>query len=493
MIVCKECGAEFNSIITNSHLKKHGITTQEYIKMHGVHSLSDTDYRNSRKEQYTGSNNPNYGRRLSEESRKAISEKAKGRIPWNKGEKKEKAQKTTITPSERGKKAAITRKNNGSSMPMSGKKHTESTKQKMADASRTLWADKKEHLRQKKIARMKEYGYTVLSMENDRMQFSCDNCKAISEYHDMYSDESRITAMLCPTCNPRYVEKSSKQLSLFEWLKGYFPDTIYNYKINGTRIEIDLYVPSKNIGFEYDGLYWHSQEVLEHNGFSKTKSYEKYVTAKTHGVRIFCIFEDEYLQNEEIVKSRILNILGMTSERIYARKCSISEISSEEANTFLNENHLQGSGRSNVRIGLFHNGTLVSVMTFSNSNVSRKLKGWELNRFSSKCGIVVVGGASRLFSYFVNKYAPQRVISYSDTRWSDGNLYSGLGFSYEGNTRCNYWYFKRGTVKRLHRFSLRKRKDDDPLLTEYENRVLNGYSCIFDYGSGKWTWNRELE
>ncbi len=184
-----------------------------------------------------------------------------------------------------------------------------------------------------------------------------------------------------------------------------------------------------------------------------------------------------------------MNILGVTSDRFYARKCVVKEITSEEANAFLNKNHLQGSGRSNVCVGLFSNDVLVSVMTFSNNNVSRKLKGWELNRFASECGTVVVGGASKMFSYFLKKYAPSQVISYSDTRWSDGNLYSELGFSYEGNTRCNYWYFKRGTVKRLHRFALRKQKTDNNELTEYENRALMGYSRIFDYGNGKWVWH----
>ena len=76
------------------------------------------------------------------------------------------------------------------------------------------------------------------------------------------------------------------------------------------------------------------------------------------------IFEDEWLFKKEIVKSRLLNLIGKTPNKIYARKCEIKEISSKDSVKFLEENHIQGNVNSKIRIGLFYNDELVSLMTF---------------------------------------------------------------------------------------------------------------------------------
>jgi len=163
-------------------------------------------------------------------------------------------------------------------------------------------------------------------------------------------------------------------------------------------------------------------------------------------------------------------------------------LDSKVANSFIEENHIQGAGRSNYRIGLYYGEELVAVMTFSNKEISRKLSGWEINRFACKKNTIVVGGASKLFSHFINEKAPDKVISYADTRWSDGNLYEKLGFSFDSQTVPNYWYFKGSNAVRIHRYTLRKTADDNQSLTEYENRLLAGYDRVYDCGSTKWVW-----
>jgi len=67
-------------------------------------------------------------------------------------------------------------------------------------------------------------------------------------------------------------------------------------------------------------------------------------------------------------------------------------------------------------------------MTFSKSNLSRKISSWELNRFCSLMNHQIVGGASKLFAAFLREVSPLSVISYSDNRWSSGGVYSALGF-----------------------------------------------------------------
>jgi hypothetical protein len=255
-------------------------------------------------------------------------------------------------------------------------------------------------------------------------------------------------------------------------------------------LEIDIYIPSISVGFEYSGLYWHSQSSNEAVGRDiKFDNYKRNV-AEDAGVTLYTIFEDEWNDKPEIVKSRIKAILNSETNKIYARKCEVVELSSKEANSFLKDNHLQGSGRSNARYGLKYKNKLVSVMTFSNSNLSRRLSGWEINRFCSQVNTVVVGGASRLFSRFVTDHDPETVISYADRRWSNGELYQSLKFEFDSITPPNFWYFKPNDLHRIHRFTLRKKPTDNPEWSTYENRLQNGYLRIWDCGSSKWVWKK---
>lgn len=126
-------------------------------------------------------------------------------------------------------------------------------------------------------------------------------------------------------------------------------------------------------------------------------------------------------------------------------------------------------------------------MTFNNSNPSRKGKIWEINRFANIADTVIVGGASKLFNYFINTYTPPEVLSYADMRWSTLNaVYKHLGMELMYISTPNLWYIN-GT-HRIHRYSLRKNKDDDQSLTTQENRKLQGFNWIWDCGHAKWKW-----
>ena len=238
------------------------------------------------------------------------------------------------------------------------------------------------------------------------------------------------------------------------------------------------------------GAKWVANLILHKNVVPKKKIGKEQI----NGIRKKPqIFEDEWNLNPDIVKSRLTNILGGITLKIYARKCQIKEVNSKDASSFCNQNHLMGKGRSNIRIGLYHDNVLVSLMTFTNNNLSRKLIGvWEINRFASLLDTNVVGGASRLFKHFLTQCDPTVVISYSDNRWSTGGLYAQLGFEKISDGVPNYWYVEPNVLKRIHRFTLRKTKTDNQELTEYQNRTAQGFTRVWDCGSSKWEWSKQL-
>lgn len=233
-----------------------------------------------------------------------------------------------------------------------------------------------------------------------------------------------------------------------------------------------------------NGLYWHS-ELFKHSSYHL----EKTNLAREKGIKLIHIFEDEWINCQEIVKSRLLSAINMCNRKIYARSCIIKEINSKTANEFLNKNHIQGSGRSNIRLGLFYNEELVSVMTFLKGDISKNIRDWELNRFCSKIYTSVTGAASKLFNYFVKTYHPTQIISFSDKRWSnDKTVYEKLNFAHVHDSPPNYWYFHQNTTKRHHRYSLRKTKNS--LISEKELRKSQNYLRIYDCGSSKWLWKK---
>ena len=167
----------------------------------------------------------------------------------------------------------------------------------------------------------------------------------------------------------------------------------------------------------------------------------------------------------------------------------VKEISSKQASEFFNDTHIMGNGRSNYRLGLFFNNQLISAMSFSKNNLSRKIDNWELNRFSCLQNYHIMGGAGKLFNQFINNIQPSKIVSYSDNRWSQGLVYEKLGFKKISSGTPNYWYFL-PNQNRIHRFNLRKNSNDNPDQTELENRTAQGYNRVWDSGSAKWIWSK---
>jgi hypothetical protein len=269
---------------------------------------------------------------------------------------------------------------------------------------------------------------------------------------------------LCPNCHPNQFKngRSNLEKEILDYIKSiYNKEIITSYRsILNNKQELDIYLPNDNTAFEINGLYWHSEEG------SNGRCNQNYHLNKTEqclkkNIILIHIFEDEWVNNKIIVKSKIKHILKLNNKpRIYARKCHIKEISTEMKNKFLNKYHLQGEDSSSIRLGLFsQERKLVAVMTFSKP---RKSLGhintnydYELVRFASSYNFIIVGGFSKLLEYFKRNYDWKSIVTYADRRWSTGNLYEKCGFKLDHISKPNYWYFN-GIIERKHRFNYRK-------------------------------------
>ena len=337
-------------------------------------------------------------------------------------------------------------------------------------------------------------GYKIIENEsrilkNNTFQLKCVKC---GYEHNRQLTNARWKTIYCENCDG-IIGVSREEEEVFKYVHTLTSTVSRSHKITDNRKEIDIFDHVSLFGIEYNGLYWHSTDRNENIKKFKNKHLEKTEWADANSIMLFHIFSHEWKHEKKrnIWKSMISNIYKKNT-RIYARKCHIKEISSEISDIFLENNHMQGRDRSSVRLGLFHDNELVSVMTFCKSRYNKNYE-WELSRFCSKIFHNIVGGAARLFKWFINNYKPNNIITYANRRYSKGNIYNILGFTFIKNTPPNYFYF-RGEQNCYSRNYFQKHLlekkleiyDEDK--TEFENMFENDYRVFFDSGNMSFEW-----
>lgn len=164
-----------------------------------------------------------------------------------------------------------------------------------------------------------------------------------------------------------------------------------------------------------------------------------------HQSRLIHLWEDVWCAKTEVVKSRLLALLGR-STRIHARLCQVQRIDKHTVDKFLTSNHLQVSTNAKFKYGIFIKpnyftryqqvlspySSLVAAATFSAARTVHRegqpYRSVELIRFANLCGCTVVGGLDKLIKAFINEHHPDDIMTYADRDWSDGRGYEKVGF-----------------------------------------------------------------
>jgi len=278
---------------------------------------------------------------------------------------------------------------------------------------------------------------------------------------------------------------SSMEKSLFEFVSSICGDAIQSDRDTlGGRMELDILIPSKKIAIEFDGVYWHSSKFRD-----RRYHLNKTIAAKEKGYRLIHVFEDEWVYRQDQVKAKILSLLGSDSRNVvYARKCVVGSPQKDEVYSFLEHNHLQGSTTYSIAFSLHLEGSMVACMTFKKRSDSE----YELNRYATSKR--VVGGFSKIMKTAKKVLIGmdvEKIVSFADIRYSDGNLYETNGWVHEYNTPPDYQYVfgdKRVRKQNFRRKDLEKKLENyDPSLSETENMTAHGYHRIYDCGLMKFS------
>ena len=154
-------------------------------------------------------------------------------------------------------------------------------------------------------------------------------------------------------------EVSRYEIEIKELLDSLNIEYLHNRKDIIPPLELDIYIPSKNVAIEFDGNYWHSTLVkpLNYHNIKTTECEKK-------GIRLIHIFEYEWNLNSEKIKNYLRDILDKRN-LISAEDCTIKEVSFNQARNFINKHSLKEYQSSSVRIGLFKENELLEIITFS--------------------------------------------------------------------------------------------------------------------------------
>ena len=274
---------------------------------------------------------------------------------------------------------------------------------------------------------------------------------------------------------------SSYEVELVNFIKELnIQPLLHSRKIISPK-EIDIFIPEHNVGIEINGVYWHSKERV-----GKFYHSDKTDACVNAGVRLLHFTDREIEFKQQHVHSIIRSSVNACT-KIFARKCRVVQLTSQQYRNFCTDNHIQGFAAATVKLGLEYHGDIVAIMSFAKPRFNKNFE-YELIRYCCLLNHTVVGGPNKLFHYFTNNYPCNSIITYCQRRLFTGNMYTNLKMKYIRTTPPNYvWVDQHNEV--LTRYQTQKhRLQDDKSLTESQIMTNKGYHQIFDSGQNVYVW-----
>lgn len=307
----------------------------------------------------------------------------------------------------------------------------------------------------------------------------------VTEYKDLYGENSIFSKNTVEKLSKKAIEvnktlqsnyTSKAQIKIKEYIEEkHNLEVIINNKSALRGTEIDIYVPSKNFGIEYNGLRWHNEFAGKHKDYHLNKT----ILATESNIFLIHIFEDEWVFQEDAVLNRINNVLNSAPTNI---NYEIKKISEEIANDYLRDYDLNGIANSSIYLGAYNSNELEGVLSFSLSSdgvyILERASGFRvINELFEQC-----------INYFKEVYKPTKIITYLDRRWYPyikSTMYEKAGFKNISDTEPNYWYTrtcKKRENKNLYTKDILVSQGFDPNKTESDIMSRRGFKVLWDCG-----------
>lgn len=286
-------------------------------------------------------------------------------------------------------------------------------------------------------------GFTLEYYDNssvsNKSMFRCENGHTWeASYNNVVNNNSG-----CPKC--ANWGPSSAENEIFSLVKNLCGDAVQSDRTVLCPKELDIYIPSKKVAIEFNGVYWHSTKIVG-RGYHR----EKRKNCDALGIRLISVSEQDWVDRRGQVESIIISALGgHFGKRINARQCEIIEVDNRTYRDFMVSHHIQGYAHAPYKFGLVHpvHG-LVSVMSFRQIKHGANNGWWDMVRYATSCN--VRGGQSKLFSHASESLKMTQCQSFVDCDYFTGNSYVNSGFVLDSDKTVSYkiWHRKLGWMSR---------------------------------------------
>ncbi len=283
------------------------------------------------------------------------------------------------------------------------------------------------------------------------------------------------------TCGCSMSQVSSGQKEILDFIQKLEVEAEAELEHEIKDLSYDIFIPSRKLVIEYNGLRWHSKK------YSKKRDIDKWKNAVEFGYDYLMIFEDEWLHERMKVENLLRNKLGLGKPlSLRPQVCEIRKLSKQQADVFHEEHHYIGKAVAPINYGVIFNGEVIACCSFKKPTRQSK-HSWELVRMASHWNFRVHGIWSKLLNLFISEEKPSSIVSFSDNRLFDGRTYEKIGFKLDGDVAPDYYWVKGS--KRYHKSGLRKTTEEKTSgKTETELREAQGYARIWDLGKKRWVW-----
>lgn len=235
---------------------------------------------------------------------------------------------------------------------------------------------------------------------------------------------------------------------------------ITNYKIPNSKLEIDVYIPSLKFGIEFNGDYWHSSRTRD-------RYYHQHKTwlANNKGIKLYHIFEHDWLKHKEIIIKEILEQLGIKT--VYNKEYTIKEISSIEAQKFLSENSIKPYDNDTTNnYGLFVGDDLIHLQSYVVYNKDEVMISHDCN----KLNFDYENASKLIFDKVISENKFENVYTIIDVGCKNCDYVEQIGYDDEVELQPWFVWYKHGEIEKP------VEKED------IEERYKNGWCQVFDCG-----------
>lgn len=249
----------------------------------------------------------------------------------------------------------------------------------------------------------------------------------------------------------------------------------FDFKVQDTLIEIN---PTATHNSTW-GIF--KKEGLD-------KNYHKIKTNIAENENFRCIHVFDWDDPTKVVT--MLN----AKEVVFGRNCEVKEVPIDVAAEFLAIYHIQGYARDRIRIGLYYEDQLISLMTFGKPRYNKNYQ-YELIRYCNSA-YTIIGGAEKLFKHFIKVYQPESIVSYCDLSKFSGQVYEKLGFKKVRTSEAAKHWYNLKTKQHITDNLLRQRGFDQLFKTSYGKGTSNealmleaGFVEVYDCGQASYVWH----